>query len=322
MKTLLANLRAQQSNEVDMSDCGRGSHQYHRADYSPNLKAGEFVCVGAEKTFFVALGDSLRIEGVGSRGNKPNIGPVENAWGATTGQYKITATKDTKVNIFFPTREVLTSFIHELPIKVESKDATMRREYNTVLSLRESRGLTITSQIKFDKDESLVTVKAEELVSFNPHNAKIVYHYDEEKVKLNSKPAAKLNADDNNETNSKWITSMAEPLNSPVNFERPQDFRWDDVDDKYTYIITCDIDSTSVPDYFPDIDVNLSENTIFSDESEAYSFMTGGKLSAGVIAAIVIAVVVVVALIVILIVCYCCKCCCFKKDKSSSSSSS
>ena len=161
------------------------------------------------------------------------------------------------------------------------------------------------------------------MIVFNPSNASITFHYDEEKIYIDTVPEFALNSDGYNQTIGQWISITYNPYYNPMEIDIDKVQNLDELTGDYKWTVTCDIDSVnSVPDNFPDNDVKLTRNTIFSEDTEQYSFMTGGKLSAGVIAAIVIAVVVVVALIVVLIVCYCCKCCCFKKDKSSSSSSS
>ena len=334
MKTLLAQLRARNSHPQtqnsyithDLTGCT----DYITESGSHTLKKDEFVCVDCTGSLFIALGSSLTIEGVVREdGQEKYLEPVKNAWGASTGRYKVTATKDETVNIYLPPRsiyfEMSQNNVDSEYNELTKKNGTSRYNGIAVLSLRESRGVTLTSKVEiFNNDEEFgYNIDTESMIVFNPNNASVTFHYDEEEIYIDTQPDFALNDDGSNQTIGQWIVIQYNAYNSPIEFDIEETTNLDDLTGDYKYTVTCDIDSVnSVPDNFPDNDVKLTRNTIFSEDTEQYSFMTGGKLSAGVIAAIVIAVVVVVALIVVLIVCYCCKCCCFKKDKSSSSSSS
>ena len=60
-----------------------------------HMSAGDRLCLDVQHSAFFIYGDSITIEGVTSSG--ASIGPITNAWGASTGLYKATATKDTDV---------------------------------------------------------------------------------------------------------------------------------------------------------------------------------------------------------------------------------
>ena len=169
----------------------------------------------------------------------------------------------------------------------------------------------------------------ETLWIFNPNNAKLTFSLDEEVSELQTEPPAIKSGDEytltsnntklqagNNVIDTKDIIDMV----TSVVMGRPSVS--DDIKGHHKFAVHVDIDSDSVPDYFPDKDIELKPNTIYNDDSESYSFMTGGGLSTTTIIIIVVVVVVVVAAIVILILAYCCHCCCFKKKKGGKSSSS
>ena len=335
MKTLLTQLRADKtpphSKNSYITHSLTGCTNFITKSGSFDLKPDQFVCVDSSDSLFIALGSSLTIEGVVMEDEKEKtLEPVQNAWGATTGKYKVTASKEETINIHFPPQDISIDWSEKLGqseyMDIIKKNFTASLNAIHVLSLRKSRSMTLTNKYQvFNDDEKYgYNSEGENLLVFNPNSATVTFYYDENEINLETTPAFKLNDKGYNETSGQWIEIDYRPYDDPLTF--PDDITADTNLDEgvgdYKYLVTCDINSESVPPNFPDIDIKLTRNTIYSEDTEQYSFMTGGKLSGGEIAAIVIAVVVVVAIIIVLIVCYCCKLCCFKKkDKSSSSSS-
>ena len=216
-----------------------------------------------------------------------NIGPVQNAWGATTGLYKVTATKNETVNIYFPDYSVEMSFHNKGSEYLETmkKNFSSDIKFASVLSLRKSRSMTLTFKFEvFNNDEAYgIITEIEYLLVFNPNNATVTFHYDEKETQLDTRPSLKLNDKGYNQTTGPWVKMEYGPYN--LHFVDSDDItpktNLDEGVGDYKYLVTCDIDSESVPPNFPDIDVKLTRNTIFSEETEQYSFMTGGKLSGG-----------------------------------------
>ena len=339
MRTLLTHARASKvhtrhQNSYITHDL-EGCTDYISESGSHALKPGEFICVDCSDSLFIALGSSLTIEGVVMEGDEiKTLSPVENAWGATTGIYKVTATKDETVNIYFPPQDLYFSwseqYMDSFYEDVIKKNFTAYMGQVSVLSLRQKRNMTLTTKLEvFNNDKEYgYSAGGEAMLVFNPNNTSVTFHYDENVIQLNTKPSLQLNDKGYNQTIGQWIRIDSPfPIDFPCttpDFLTP-DTNLDEGVGHYEYFLTCEIESESVPPNFPDIDVKLTKNTIYSEDTEGYSFAaeepSDKPLDGGVIAAIVIVVVVVVAAIVAVIVCYFLKCFCFKKkDKSSSSS--
>ena len=193
MKTLLAQLRARNSHPQtqnsyithDLTGCT----DYITESGSHTLKKDEFVCVDCTGSLFIALGSSLTIEGVVREdGQEKYLEPVKNAWGASTGRYKVTATKDETVNIYLPPRsiyfEMSQNNVDSEYNELTKKNGTSRYNGIAVLSLRESRGVTLTSKVEiYNNDEEFgYNADTESMIVFNPNNASVTFHYDEEEI--------------------------------------------------------------------------------------------------------------------------------------------
>ena len=331
MKTLLTHLRALRTPQtqdnsfipIELLNCT--TNNTISSDYSGNLTANDFICVNAKKHYFIALGDSLTILGVGnSTGMEVNLGPVNKAWGATTGLYMLKATKDTSLNIYFSRFSGMSeSETKNTYNKKLQKNYSKSTEKEVILSIGKSRTITIAEEIVVKNNAQVLTQKkeTEKLIVFNPFNATIKYTYDKTQIYPDTEPEYRL-IGGINQTQDTWIESQVEPINPPLGddvFDHPERYNLDDLVGKYKYTLKCEITSTSVPDYFPSVNVKLTPDTILSKESESYSFMTGGSLSPGETAAIVIVVIAVVAAVAVLIVCWFFKWLCFKKEKVSDS---
>ena len=335
MKTVLAQARANNLSQVSKRPLElEGCDQYHNQDYQGQLNANEVFCVDARNTVFVALGDSLRIEGQ-SQSDRTPIPAVENAWAGTTGYYKITATKSTSLSVYLlknidldPEGDMEDRLDLNIPIVNIGISYHTLKHY--VLSLRESRGLIVTAEYTLQLENPYTYDWEEEtLWIFNPNNAKLTFSLDEEVSELQTEPQATKSGDKYTLTskNTKLqagngVIDSDTIIEMVTNAAMGRPSVSDDIKGNHKFTVHVDIDSDSVPDYFPDKDIELKPNTIYNDDSESYSFMTGGGLSTTTIIIIVVVVVVVVVAIVILILAYCCHCCCFKKKKGGKSSSS
>ena len=324
MKTLLSSLRAQDktsqalstkptksSHVLSVEECGTEDHPYITSDATYQMKAGEFICINVSDKFFISLGDSLTIEGTGHDGKE--IAAVQNAYAGTTGLYKVTATKDTSVNVYIPTDERFYSFLlaeKEPDYSYQDGDYYIVRKSDPryVLSFRKRRGLTVSYDFDVNLHDKNVSLeyKTETLISFNPNNHSVIYQYYAKKIGLFTIPEGRTKTEDDYEqAQGEWVYTAPNDKNATIK----DNANWDDLEGYHRFKVTCTIDSAEVPPFFPDTDVKLLPNTIYSDQTEAYSFLAGGKLSAGVVAAIVVGCLVAVIIIISIICCCCCKGC-------------
>ena len=103
MKSLIAQHRAyslanitRQSKAKPPEGCDSCDQlQTNRQWGTFSVKKDECACFDSSRYGFLVIGDGLTIEGNDYNGKA--IAPVQNAWGAATGYYKITATTDTTV---------------------------------------------------------------------------------------------------------------------------------------------------------------------------------------------------------------------------------
>ena len=239
-----------------------------------NLKKDDCICYDASdyEAFFV-IGNGLEIEGYDSKGNK--IGPVQNAWGASTGSYKITLKQDTDVS-FRSSAVSIPPFSYEGQI-----------EHYIVVFKKNWEGQIHTT---YDVRKDGSTIEYEYLYFYAPDTSAV-------KVTYETENNANCAVDPSVETSEKADTVSGQWVSLTVaNME---------ADEVGEFTAELDVTSsvTNPPSYYPDKIFEVKRDMIFSAALPDYEFLdVGGGLSGGAIAGIVIACVVVVGVVVFCVV--------------------
>ena len=236
-----------------------------------SMTQGECFCMDLQNFYLLALGDGLTIEGNTNQGKQ--IGPIENAWGASGGYYKFTATKDTPVTFYSSSIPEHTSDTQRHHIVIFKKNWEGKLKSSSDIQSWESQMVIDETAIFLSPTEITVTYKATE--------GEIGGTVDQ------------YTSIENNEGTVKGKSIFISPS---VVFERGQTGKFE---------ASADITSSVAdpPSYYPDKIFEVKDSIIFSSALEDYQFQSDDEgLSGGEIAGIVIACVVVVGVVAFCIV--------------------
>ena len=267
MQNFLSQARARNLihyNVQESTEDIEGCNEYYVAgqDKVPlkyTMAKDEFLCINALSSDFLILGDSLTIEGIA---NGTKIGPTPNAWGATKGKYKVTATKNTSVTFMSPPK-FSSSETEGEPIP----------GYNVqcILVMKKKYKGTIRSHVKIHQNkfqiyeyQAVMTLHPNATFTLTPKGNAINTGFDG--------------------IDGYFLGGAV----FPGNYVEGQDFE-ESVSGDFQVTIDHPLD------YFPNNVVELKPYIILSKDTEEFNF--GSGLSSGAIAAIVIVVIIVVAVI-------------------------
>ena len=274
------------------------------------LAAGDFICVDASNTAFIALGKSLEISGNGQDGRE--LSSSANAWGASRGWYKIRATTATEVTLYM-NEKIAVPDSNEMHFEGYPN---VKGTYHYILSIKDDWngfGYSDFEAKSFDKqkpNEVEAVTQSEIIYLLNPMKSEITM-VPKADANIDPTPAGGIQIDKKFTTFDELIafqplTNIDELVKGDV-----------ELDKKYVSRVNFAYDhDENIPAYWPDINIELRGSNIFDDNSESYKFLGHGGLTVGEIAAIVVACCIVVIIIICVIVCCicksicgCCRCC-------------
>ena len=241
-----------------------------------SAKQGQCFCIELPSeynyvNYVLIVGDGLTIEGYNTLNN--HIGPIENAFGASTGYYKITATKDT-------------------PIAYYRGAFSGDEESNYIVIFKNSWEGTLQSVSDIESwEQKRGTFSQERAIFFSPSEITLQYELKEGDLSLIVDEQTIRDPQTQGTVSGMHITIGSTPV-----FERGQTGKFE---------ASVDVTSSvaNPPSYYPDKIFQIKPNLIFSAALEDYEFLSDqGGLSGGAIAGIVIACIVVVAVIVFCVV--------------------
>ena len=237
------------------------------------VKEEDCFCVDSTEYASFVLGEGIEIEGIGADGSK--LGPVQNAWGATTGYYKATATKDTTIAYFVNQIEVYEqnpSTVYNQKVVLQDWEGTL----NTVVDVKnvETGDITQTADVLYTAD------------------LQVTISYDSD-----SEVSANVDGD--------WKEGL--PKKGSVTGQYVEFSTYPEVPEpttvgKYTSQAKVTVKIDQKPPFYPNTIITLEPNKIYSVDNTNPDNDDPDGLSAGAIAGIVIACVVVVGVVVFCVV--------------------
>ena len=252
----------------------------------------ECFCVDSSSYASFVFGKGLTIEGTDRNGE--SIGKKTNAWGGSTGYFKVTATVDTEVTYLANYIQVFT----DMPENYDARQIAVLKDWDGKISY----------EADFS-DENNVP-QTYEMIYTGALEVKVSYETgDENRVESQflPDPERKLNEQKDE------VTATFGYLQVYPNVDEPEA-------KKYTADASVTVTLTKKPSYYPEKIFQIKPNMIFDDSLEEYEFLDSGGLSGGAIAGIVIACVVVVGVVVFCVVWFVVlkkPCCCGKGGKNS-----
>ena len=262
-----------------------------------SLKKDFCFCIDSRKYVSFLFAPGLTVEGVDSDYNK--IGPVQNAWGVSTGYYKITATQDVSKPYFWA-NEISLGPPDGLAIPGDWRHVAVFKDWDGKMK----------SEVDVkDKDKFDIDVTAEYLYTFAP---KVTVSWEtEDTLAADAYPPPKSEVDYKKGTvSAETVKAFVIPGGIGDNIENK----------KYEGEVSVEIKIDEQPSFYPNKIFQMKPNMIFDDNVEEYEFLDSGGLSGGAIAGIVIACVVVVGVVVFCIVWFVVLkkgCCCGNGGKNS-----
>ena len=230
------------------------------------------ICFDVTDTAFFIFGESIIIEGFGNNGYV--IGPVQNAWGATTGIFKVTAPKLT-------TATLLMSSSIEFPENEDENDEEnplVENHRQILIMKRHYTGKIASSFFYFNKENIQLNIQHLNILYPNitmkiKPDKKSLFSYDFIYDQFFSGEATKEQI-----FKAHYISGYMAPYKQNSTFMQ------------MTGEFTVNIPNDNK--YFPNKVVELIPNTIYSASTKDYTGLN--VLSDGSIAAIIISVIVVV----------------------------
>ena len=248
-----------------------------------DITDGDCFCFDSTESASFILGEGIEIEGIGANGKK--LGPVQNAWGATTGYFKAKATKDTTIAYFINQIDVFEQnpyTVYNQKVVLQDWEGTL----NTVVDVKnvEAGDITQTADV-------LYTAALQVTVSFDSDSPDLSANVDGESQEGLSKKDS---------VTGRYVEFSTYP-EVPDNMEAK----------KYTSQAKVTVKIDKKPPFYPNTIIDaLEPNTIYSaantnPDNNPDNNPDGDDpdgLSAGAIAGIVIACVVVVGVVVFCVV--------------------
>ena len=277
-----------------------------------SLSAGQFICVNASNTAFIALGDSLEISGNGQDGRA--LGPRSDAWGATRGWYKISATVGTEVTLYMDEKIVVPDS-YEMHF---NGYPNVKGTYHYIMSIKNSWngfGYSDFEAKSFNRNtpnEVDAVTQSEIIYLLNPMKSEITM-VPKAEAYIDPEPAGGAHINQKFKTREQLITFQ--PLTNIDQLVQGEI----EIGKKYVSRVNFAYDHDNTPSNWPNINVELSGSDIFDDDTESYKFLGHGRLTIVEIAIIVIVCLVVILVIIGIIIgclcksicccCHCCDCC-------------
>ena len=262
-------------------------------DQDRHLKKGEYVCVETESSF-LAIGKGLTIEGKDYDTGK-DIPKVENAFGGTYGIFKITATEETDVSLYY-----IDAFYSET---IEEEDGTTTSKY--YLFLKQETSVELSGSIRLNMEEGkvyrdLIFGIFKNTLGMKASITRKEGLYDYTYFDANDEQKSKeLTSDNLLDITSKFL--LVSPNYDLENID-PTTFTGT------TSTIQVDVKADKIMENWPNKNIELTRATIFGPDTPEISFSKGGDnppsdgLGTGEIIGIVIACIVVVGAIVFCVV--------------------
>ena len=235
------------------------------------------ICVDSRNYAFFTFGEGLTIEGADKDGKK--FGTSTNAWGGSSGYFKISTTKPTEVTYFFQ-----AIYVNDFDIP------TAEYEDRQIFVAKDWEG-TIKFVADIEKMDPPTGKYQKETVYVGAKKVTLTYETEADvSVSVDPEPEGEINT-------KKGTVSGSLIKASPY----IKDFG-NGKEGKFEAEAKLNIKINEKPKFYPDIIFQLKQNQIFDDNLEEYEFLSEEGLSAGAIAGIVIACVVVVGVVVFCIV--------------------
>ena len=255
---------------------------------SQKFSGGDCFCVDSSSAASFIFGQGLSIEGIGYDGTP--LAKRQNAWGGSTGYFKITAEQDTEVNYIVNAIEIDT----ETDPTIDSRSIAVLKDWDGKIKVElDVQGFVTYNGVRVGvngemTDETIYTGGQQVTVTYESEDKlftqKIVHNpqtgsYQQSEVEVGTKGE---------------FTALFGAVGFYFDLEDLEKKKYDQ-----EASVTIKIDK-KLP-YQPDKIFQVKPNQIFDDSLEEYDFLAGG-LSAGAIAGIVIACVVVVGVIVFCVI--------------------
>ena len=244
-------------------------------------------CIDSSSHVTFLFAEGLRVEGYGSDGSK--LGPVDNAWGVSTGYFKVTPTK-TVNNAYYWVNDI--SLEPPLPIDGDWRHIAVFKDFDG----------KITSEVDIkDKTRLEGDLKAEIVYTIAP-TATVTYETDDVFVPSNYYNV-QLSPGSNDQKGSLTL-EKGRAFVSPTDLY--QAYKTQNLglieNKKYEAEASATVTINKKPPFYPNKIFQMKPNQIYTDNVEEYEFLSGGGLSGGAIAGIVISCIVVVGVVVFCIV--------------------
>ena len=252
------------------------------------FKGGQCYCIDSPNAASFLFAEGLTVEGYGVNGEY--LGKKENAWGGSTGYFKITPSTDVS-NVRY-----IVNYI-KLNNPLEDYYGVQGVDWRHIAVFKDWDGTMKSEADIKDLLNRDVTGTIEQLHTFS---AKVTVSYD-----TNDELVPDWNPDpDNlatlNPKKGTFSTKYANAYVTPEGFlQKLQTLTLENGEYSAESKIEVKIDETT--GFYPNKVFQMKPNQIFDNNVEEYDFLSGG-LSAGAIAGIVIACVVVVGVVVFCIV--------------------
>ena len=270
------------------------------------LKKGDCFCFDSSDGVSFIFSPNLRVEGNAVGGSY--LGPVDHAWGASTGYFKVTLLEDLEPETFYSSNEV----------KLLDNILSIPGDLRNIAIFKDWEG-TIKSEVDIqDKDRLQGDLTGEIVYALAP----------EVTVSFETDEMVYASWDGNNVSPGSNQQKGTVTTNRAYGFAAPTDVynaltKLDPslVDNKkYEAKASITVTLNDQTPWYPNKIFQMKPNMIFDNSVEEYEFLDGGGLSAGAIAGIVIACAVVVGVVVFCIVWFVVLkkgCCCGKGGKNS-----
>ena len=243
---------------------------------------GDCFCVDSSSAASFIFGQGLSIEGIGYDGT--TLAKRQNAWGGSTGYFKITAEQDTEVNY------IVNAIYIDPESEFDSRSIAVLKDWD--------------GKIKYEMDVKTfqdVTL-TEEKIFTGANQVTVSYETDDDSPFKLSIENYVLNTQTNQYEKHEDRPVTSGDFTAQYGFVEFVISSLMEENKKYDQEASVTVKIDKKLPFQPEKIFQVKPNQIFDDSLEEYEFLSSGGLSAGAIAGIVIACVVVVGVIVFCVI--------------------